>query len=65
MMREEERLGRWENYPDVPNGISEAKREIKDIGEISVECHFINVDICPTVDECADIVAQMSCEDDS
>ncbi len=38
-MNESERRRMWENYPSVPNKISESKREIKDIRDVSIECH--------------------------
>lgn len=50
-MNEEERRKMWDNYPDVPNGISEIKREIKDVSDVSVECHRINWNNYPPVEE--------------
>lgn len=43
-MNEEERLKRWENYPDIPNEVSESRRIIKDIADISVNFKCENQD---------------------
>ena len=51
-MDEQERCRRWDNYPDVPNGILEEKREIESINDISVECKNIDFGNYPPIKEC-------------
>lgn len=43
-MNEKERRKRWENYPDIPNEVSESRRLIKDIADIGVNFQCENWD---------------------